>query len=438
MGLCISSPQRISPHDSEGECINIICPPEKTGSYGCMYRFEKNVIDLLIKLVYNGELVLTYYYSDNGKITPGLFYPTEGNKVYLHEILKTGIKVFYNLERAKDIFNSEIENIENVFNIYDNEIEKYTTYKNITLGTSYKLLGFSFRVTSSNLTIRLGKNNELITNENNYEVFFIPQHECLYDMIRFISHIPRASSKERIDAILSSFIDNILESLKIMFEKGYVHRDIKPENIVYCVNEPIRFKLIDFGFLHPAGEQYYMDEIVGTPAFISPLLWRTYHSNGKLTNEHILNIHIIDNLNLNRLGPYHPFMYNLDIFKGTQFQELRKNNKIDYHTDLFALYITFKEIGLGLYNDKNPLTKKQLLDKLIIGKLTKFVRSLSLPPTITKGGSSIIRKVDGKKIHILGRERCVYVGKYGKQYIKLKNKYVEVSSIKKNKIVSPS
>lgn len=50
------------------------------------------------------------------------------------------------------------------------------------------------------------------------------------------------------------------------------------------------------------------------------------------------------------------------------------------------------------------------------------------------GGRNIFKR-SSKKITIQGRERCIYIGKYNKQYIKMKNDYVPLSSLNKNKYI---
>ena len=51
------------------------------------------------------------------------------------------------------------------------------------------------------------------------------------------------------------------------------------------------------------------------------------------------------------------------------------------------------------------------------------------PPRMS-GGKTVFKRTS-KKVTIQGRERCVYVGKHNKQYIKTKQGYVSLSSLKK-------
>jgi len=69
-------------------------------------------------------------------------------------------------------------------------------------------------------------------------------------------------------------------------EKNLYHRDIKPENILLTSTNPIICKLADFGVSKALSDEKLTksanmnNTLVGTPIFLSPLLWVAYINGG--------------------------------------------------------------------------------------------------------------------------------------------------------------
>ena len=65
-------------------------------------------------------------------------------------------------------------------------------------------------------------------------------------------------------------------------EKKLFHRDIKPENVLISQQDPIDVKIADFGVSKVFETEKFQaifnmsNTLVGTPIFLSPILWMAY------------------------------------------------------------------------------------------------------------------------------------------------------------------
>lgn len=68
-----------------------------------------------------------------------------------------------------------------------------------------------------------------------------------------------------------------------MVKKKIYHRDIKPENILIIKDETLKVKITDFGLSKTLIETKIQDSLkntlVGTPVYLSPILWKAYIIN---------------------------------------------------------------------------------------------------------------------------------------------------------------
>lgn len=65
-------------------------------------------------------------------------------------------------------------------------------------------------------------------------------------------------------------IKQLLSAVAYLHSKNIAHRDIKPENILFCSNDALNVKLLDFGNSRKMGENEGMQGVYGTAYYVSP------------------------------------------------------------------------------------------------------------------------------------------------------------------------
>ena len=79
-----------------------------------------------------------------------------------------------------------------------------------------------------------------------------------------------------------SLIRQMVESVKIVHEAGYIHRDICPRNFI-CLNDATSLKLIDFGLTVPATNEFMQPgNRTGTPNYMAPEVVRRRATDQRL------------------------------------------------------------------------------------------------------------------------------------------------------------
>ncbi|GAB0138165.1 hypothetical protein EsDP_00006409 [Epichloe bromicola] len=68
-----------------------------------------------------------------------------------------------------------------------------------------------------------------------------------------------------------TIINQILEGLKYLHEKGVIHRDLKPGNILVTTRQPIHIKVADFGISSKVADMH--NTMCGTCLYAAPEIW---------------------------------------------------------------------------------------------------------------------------------------------------------------------
>lgn len=478
----ITTPSQINTPYSNSTCINITCEKGKKGSYGCIYTLTPDEINI-IRDILESRNVRFYYYTltlngieEHEYLLDPDEQRREGQINSIISILSNNsIKVFHKInQNTYKRYNEELTNIGVILEkICDNnkeEFEKWTTYREVSLD-GQPIYGYSFQPISGKASITI----QNTTLKDTDKLYCIPQYKCGGDIISYLND--KRSYQGDTNFNFTNLQTDLLTFIKKLFAKGYVHRDIKLENIVYCKGLDNAFRFIDFGFLHKAGDLNYMEHIIGTPDYMSrPYLekclmkkieyiknnktnvYETYKNTFekiKLTPQGTiitrefkkLGIHPDNWLDsyiyatfyekffrrprqaeINQLGFQYLMQNDLDMFDsidtlfiGTAFKNYPDLVQLDYLNDIFALYITLNRFRR--YYDPPEDTTFDVIKPLLENNADYMM-------PVQNGGKLQLQKTD-KKIHLLGRDRVVYLGKHRKQYVCIKNEYIPVSSVKK-------
>ena len=89
-------------------------------------------------------------------------------------------------------------------------------------------------------------------------------------------------------ALALKIFKQLVQAIVYIHELGIAHRDIKLENVV--VNEDEKVKLVDFGFARKIVNNEKMEDICGTPNYMSPELCKKGSYNGRASDVWALGI----------------------------------------------------------------------------------------------------------------------------------------------------
>lgn len=493
------------------KCIKLECDKSKKGSFACFYVFDEAFIKFIEDEYKNDNILIRDYsavfsINETGQIIEDAdeireFSDEDISK--LLNILKTDAVKLFHKKNSKRMYGYETANISDLYNIYGDELSKWTTTQAIDL-ENRKSYAFSFLPKNERLSFKIDK-------VDISEIFFILQEKCQSDISGILNNL-NGSNKNLINYDILK--QNIIDSLAILHKKGFIHRDIKEENIVYCPDSEIKYKLIDFGFLHKAGDVNNTHFKSGTSGFFHPKLVnylinyyeneetritnfynneqtqyeKNYKSNPAMLKKAIetLEKNYNDRLEVikDRIRKYRGLLYSgetiesfykyitklenqefnvdtisilknvfqnilkdIDTAKGIakviiyidtllstlekpetlnyieNYQTLQETEKLDYLNDLYAVNISLLTIKIILELYENKVTIENF-------NMVTVLPNQSDDKQESQGGTKNIKK-STKKIHILGRERVIYLGKNRRQYILIKGIYTPLSEIKR-------
>lgn len=124
--------------------------------------------------------------------------------------------------------------------------------------------------------------NECMVNENieDKSVFIITEFLAENTLTNIVENKKKQQKPFKLDEILS-IMEQLLNSVKYIHDKGFVHHDIKPDNII--VTEENKTVLIDFGITCKSLNG--CEESNGTPLFLAPESYELEDINIKEIND---------------------------------------------------------------------------------------------------------------------------------------------------------
>jgi serine/threonine protein kinase len=254
----------------------IECNKATTGKYGCFYTFvSEEDGENTCKWLHTLDFTVRNYSNDDAGVAMSPSSSSTLRNALCSANDRVSIKAFHvmNVERERDMilkqkFLQEVKQIRIMRDeVYSkSEFTKWSTIKEIMFHNGES--GFAFGITPNKrntkiqIKVQQHETDKLI---NLAELYFITVSPCE-------NSIDALFNTDWIHSInINTLFTDIKTSLDMIHAKNYVHRDIKPQNIVYCPNDIIKYKLIDYGFVNKAGGQL----LTGTPYYMgTPFLTR--------------------------------------------------------------------------------------------------------------------------------------------------------------------
>lgn len=444
---------------SENKCIPLHC--EARGGFGCFNSFSSEFIQQMEK---NSQYVDVFYGNNKQKLVNAkeLFstialkkfgikflhlraYKNTKTWSYINSIDPT-VDDIKNNAFTNHVVLSEIQQAEEINNVFKSNVDAQTTYKNYDKCSCFVIIP---KLTST-FTIK-------VEDQVLRWIFIILQESCSTDL-----SIPLPNFK-----IDFEYLDKDMTSFFQVYHRTSVHKDIKPSNIVYCSG---KYKPIDFGLSKqlPIDEKDIkrideLQEIAGTRTYVSPYLlafikndtdWlksrksrdRDFVNNSNDTDIDLQvdqmyldlfesynvrallkltpDIQILKSMNMWNFSDYAKILY---LLKPENFFErlvlfMKKN-------DEYAYAITLKELEM----------RNQLTNLPDITKFNEYINKLcdaSCGLILTKGGFFANHSGAGKYIKtnesiMIGKQkRCIYVGPYKRKYVKYLKTFITLNKAK--------
>lgn len=233
------------------------------------------------------------------------------------------VKIFFETSgetnKENKYFRNEVSSYSILKKILRDDFELFTTYAEYTHQTAF--------------TLTFPRDAQVeIDGQKTTTLHCILQRKCNAD-IETLIHTHREIDQSRMLKELSCM-------LYLLHSNGYIHGDIKPANIVYCPNEPIQYKLIDFNL-----KRYTRMEMLFpyTGRYILPRLFyetvRKESGRDDLTlidtNHHLMSEH------------YSGYGYYRFLLHQSNTKTIHVRNGLDlyYKSDEYAIAMTFLEIN---------------------------------------------------------------------------------------------
>lgn len=289
--------------------------------------------------------------------------------------------------KAPIAHKEEVQNIYRLKTILKEAFNTHTTYREI--GGAY-----AFEITAAAGT-------KLTFKVDNVELkpgaYIILNQRC-----------QRSIENDRVPAAV--LMEDIMVVLRKMHGAGYAHMDVKPQNIVYCENDAVKYKLIDYEGMQPTTNN---NGVNASSLYYSPIL--TVGMNA------ISMIQATDDVVKEVLSRWKKALGTSSLDFET-YAEVFVRNYIEYKgrvddaylnskSDDYALAITLHAVGNG--------------DAYIADLLKANVYGIAL-----LGGRGAPKRADRRFVSTAGRLRALYIGTHGKHFVRIKGGFVAVAELR--------
>jgi len=388
------------------ECLN-------SGAFGCFISFTHELYTIFIENIDKFNII--QYNDMEEEITH--------KETFLNNLLFKGFKIM--LSQLEDESDADYLNEYNAYKLINSLgqglINDYTTYYEYNNSAFYI-------ITFNNAYLNLTINKEGETRKYT-KIKIILNNLCSADLESLLE------KKKIIDPI--EVYNNIIPFLNILHSHNITHMDIKPSNILKCSD---KFKLCDFGTLK-FNRSIRDSGIPSTLGSILPIL-SIYPENIYYIDKNLYN----DNLQWIRwFNNFYIFEMSMEKFK-IKYHGLTRTRKttlnfIENNSAYFCKksdHFALAAVLMRLYHNYNlNFGISEELTRILYEILTNLLEFADnpnpypypYPYPYTYGGNRKNKKYV-KSTEKWGN-KCIYLGKRGGKYIKLKGNFISI----KNKIL---
>lgn len=208
------------------QTLDITCRPSAEGQYGCFF------CDPVYAMSWRGVRIYPVY--GDGRVS---------SQAMTHEerraLLKSGVcfKIF-KPKHMPQAFEAEIQAMTTLKGVLGGTLFKsHTTFAGLSLrGRTYYAFQLVF---PSSMTVTMVHGNGERWRVTGSVLHVMTFNGCRWDLKEMQQRASAQFDPRR-------FLKDVRPVLRALHARGYSHMDIKPRNVVFCPEDPVQYKLIDF------------------------------------------------------------------------------------------------------------------------------------------------------------------------------------------------